>query len=164
VRTLTAKKTTNQKKPERTVVNTGAFRDSDADKIDFEGHLSPYAEEVAARYMHEHRILPDGGRRDPDNWKRGISLDSYIKSLTRHPLDLQRLHRDCRRATAMTSSQPSAPSSSTSTATLTKSRRPGSRLRGIGTPPPQERGRRRRSRRLQISAQVAIIGSDAPRT
>jgi hypothetical protein len=43
--------------------------------------------------MHEHRILPDGSRRDPDNWKKGISLDSYIKSLTRHLLDLQRLHR-----------------------------------------------------------------------
>ena len=41
--------------------------------------------------MHEHRPLPDGSRRHPDNWKKGISLDSYIKSLTRHLLDLQRL-------------------------------------------------------------------------
>jgi hypothetical protein len=76
-----------------TVFASGAYRDSDADKVDFESHLSPYAEEVAARYMHEHRLLPDGSRRAPDNWKMGISLDSYIKSLSRHWQDLQRLHR-----------------------------------------------------------------------
>lgn len=80
-------------KSDRTHFESGAFRDGDADKIDFEGHLSPLAEEVAARYMHEHRILPDGSRRDPDNWKKGIDLDSYIKSLARHFQDLRRLHR-----------------------------------------------------------------------
>ncbi|WP_334381391.1 MULTISPECIES: hypothetical protein [unclassified Bradyrhizobium] len=77
---------------DRTVFNSGAFRDADIDKIDFEGHLSPLAEEVAARYMHEHRILPDGSWRASNNWKKGISLDSYIKSLARHFQDLRRLH------------------------------------------------------------------------
>jgi hypothetical protein len=44
---------TNQPPATRTF-ESGAFRY--ADKIDFDGHLSPFAEEVAARYMHEHRL------------------------------------------------------------------------------------------------------------
>jgi hypothetical protein len=39
--------------------------------------------------MHKHRILPDGIKRAPDNWKKGIDPDSYIKSLAR----LRRMHR-----------------------------------------------------------------------
>jgi hypothetical protein len=60
--------------------------------IAFKGHLSPLADEVAARDMHEHRILPDGSLRAADNWKKGMSLDSYIESLHRHFQDLRRLH------------------------------------------------------------------------
>jgi hypothetical protein len=43
---------TTKDKPERTVFETGAFRDANSDKINFKGHLSPLSEEVAARYMH----------------------------------------------------------------------------------------------------------------
>jgi hypothetical protein len=53
-------------KPSRAV----AIRESKDDKVDFEGHLSPLALDLLGRYMHKHRILPDGSRRPPDNWQK----------------------------------------------------------------------------------------------
>jgi hypothetical protein len=48
----------------------GGIRESKDDKVDFEGHLSPLALDLLGRYMHKHRILPDGSRRPPDNWQK----------------------------------------------------------------------------------------------
>ena len=84
---------TQNNKSERTVFNTGAFRDADADKIDFEGHISPLSLELVGRYMHKHRILPDGSRRDGDNWQRGIPETSFRKSFVRHVMDLWKIWR-----------------------------------------------------------------------
>jgi hypothetical protein len=77
----------------RTEFATGAFRDGDADKIDFEAHISPLSLELVARYMHKHRILPDGSRRAGDNWQKGIPEESFRKSLIRHVMDLWKLWR-----------------------------------------------------------------------
>ena len=72
---------------------TGATRDSEADKYDYEGFLSPLVLERFARYMNVHRTQSDGSLRDSDNWQKGIPLDAYIKSAFRHFVDLWKLHR-----------------------------------------------------------------------
>jgi hypothetical protein len=63
---------------------TGATRDQDTTKLDFEGFLSPLVLERYAEYMHSKRYLPDGSMRDSDNWQLGIPVQVYIKSLFRH--------------------------------------------------------------------------------
>ena len=72
---------------------TGATRDSDDDKLDFEGFLSPAVLNEFALYMHENRIQADGGLRDSDNWQKGIPKVAYMKSGWRHFFDWWRLHR-----------------------------------------------------------------------
>lgn len=64
--------------------STGATRDTDAGKLDFDGFLSPLVLRRYADYMHGHRKLPDGSLRAPDNWSLGIDLEVYMKSLWRH--------------------------------------------------------------------------------
>lgn len=68
--------------------DTGATRDTDAGKLDYAGFLSPIVLERFARYMHEHRLQSDGQLRDSDNWKRGMPIAEYFKSLKRHVMDL----------------------------------------------------------------------------
>lgn len=64
--------------------NSGATRNNDEDKIDFEGFLSPLVIERFGEYMHLHRKQEDGTLRGSDNWQRGIPRDAYIKSGWRH--------------------------------------------------------------------------------
>ena len=72
---------------------TGATRDTDTEKIDPEGFLSPLVIERYCLYMHQHRIQADGKLRASDNWQKGIPLDVYMKSLWRHFLDVWLVHR-----------------------------------------------------------------------
>ena len=72
---------------------SGATRDSDAGKLDYEGFLSPLVLQRFGRYMHQHRVLPDGTLRDSDNWQKGIPLKEYMKPFIRHALDAWALHR-----------------------------------------------------------------------
>ena len=72
---------------------TGATRDADTDKIDFEGFLSPLVIERFGQYMHAKRKLSDGSYRDSDNWQLGIPLKDYMKSGFRHFRDWWRGHR-----------------------------------------------------------------------
>jgi hypothetical protein len=51
--------------------------------------------QMFGEYMHRHRTQADGQLRDPDNWKRGIPLDSYISSAWRHLQDVW-LHHEGR--------------------------------------------------------------------
>src|SRR5882724_7606971 len=53
------------------VFASGATRDSDENKLDFEGLLSPLVLEEFAKYMHGKRKMPDGTMRDSDNWQKG---------------------------------------------------------------------------------------------
>ena len=76
--------------------DTGATRDQDAGKLDFEAFLSPLVLESFARYMHKHRVQPDGSLRDGDNWQKGMPLECYMKSGWRHFFEWWRLHRDTR--------------------------------------------------------------------
>lgn len=72
---------------------TGATRDEDEDKIDYEGHLSPLALTTFCEYMHSHRNMPDGTKRASDNWQKGIPQDAYVKSMFRHMMDVWANHR-----------------------------------------------------------------------
>jgi hypothetical protein len=75
---------------------TGATRDTDTDKYDLEGFLSPRVLEAYAAYMHFNRLQEDGNVRDSDNWQKGIPSDAYIKSGFRHFFDLWKYHRGLR--------------------------------------------------------------------
>ncbi len=72
---------------------TGAVRDSEAGKFDYEGFLSPRVVHAFAAYMDGHRHLPDGSLRGSDNWQNGMPLDVYMKSAFRHFMDWWTLHR-----------------------------------------------------------------------
>ena len=69
--------------------NTGATRDVDNDKLDFEGFLSPTVLIRYAEYMHTHRKQSDGALRDSDNWQKGIPKEVYMKSMWRHFMDVR---------------------------------------------------------------------------
>lgn len=75
------------------VFDTGALRDTEAGKLDFEGFLSPLAVEAFATFMNFNRELADGSTRDSDNWQKGIPKDAYIKSGWRHFVAWWRCHR-----------------------------------------------------------------------
>ena len=66
---------------------TGATRDDDVDKLDYEGFISPLVLKRYAQYMHKHRTQTDGKLRDSDNWQKGIPKKQYRKSLCRHSVD-----------------------------------------------------------------------------
>lgn len=72
---------------------TGATRDSDETKNDYEGFLSPLVIEEFGNYMTIHRKQADGKPRESDNWQKGMPQNAYIKSMWRHFLDLWKLHR-----------------------------------------------------------------------
>lgn len=73
---------------------TGATRDSDENKPDYEGFFSPYVLIRRAEYMHQHRLQADGKLRDSDNWQKGMPPEQYIKSAFRHFMDWWTLHRE----------------------------------------------------------------------
>ena len=67
---------------------TGATRDTDEDKYDYEGFLSPSVIERYAAYMHQHRKQADGKLRASDNWQKGLPSEQSLKSLWRHMMDV----------------------------------------------------------------------------
>ena len=73
--------------------NTGATRDIDKDKLDYEGFISPIVLKRYAEYMNKHRIQSNGKFRESDNWQKGIPKNAYMKSLLRHVMDLWLEHR-----------------------------------------------------------------------
>lgn len=75
------------------VFETGATRNSDVNKLDFEGFLSPLVLERYAQYMNKNRLQSDGSYRDSDNWMLGIPIPQYMKSLWRHFFAVWKGHR-----------------------------------------------------------------------
>jgi hypothetical protein len=75
------------------VFASGATRDLDENKLDFEGFFSPLVMEEFAKYMHGKRKMADGSMRDSDNWQKGIPLDAYMKSMWRHFFAVWQSHR-----------------------------------------------------------------------
>ena len=66
---------------------SGATRDAEDGKLDYKGFFSPTAMRRFAEYMHTHRRQADGHLRASDNWKKGIPVEDYEKSLLRHTQD-----------------------------------------------------------------------------
>jgi hypothetical protein len=73
---------------------SGATRDIDEGKFDYEGFFSPLVLRERAAYMDLHRVQSDGTLRSSDNWQQGIPLDQYMKSAFRHFVDWWGEHRD----------------------------------------------------------------------
>ena len=74
---------------------TGATRDTDEDKPDYEGILSPLVIVRYGEYMQTHRVQADGGLRASDNWQKGIPKSAYMASGFRHFIDWWSAHRGC---------------------------------------------------------------------
>ena len=73
--------------------SSGATRDTDNGKNDYEGFNNPLVEKRFGDYMTVHRVQTDGSLRDSDNWQHGMGKDVMIKSLHRHFMDLWAIHR-----------------------------------------------------------------------
>lgn len=72
---------------------TGATRDGDENKPDYEGFLDPLVLEAYGEYMTKHRKQSDGALRDSDNWQKGIPIAQYMKSKLRHIVHTWKIHR-----------------------------------------------------------------------
>lgn len=72
---------------------TGASRDLDDGKPDFEAMLSPLVMEAYGAYMTRKRRMADGTLREADNWQKGMPLEWFIKSGWRHMVDWWKHHR-----------------------------------------------------------------------
>ena len=72
---------------------SGATRDTDEGKFDYEGFYSPLVMRRFAEYMNKHRKQSDGNLRDGDNWQKGMPLKDYMKSGYRHFFDWWLQHR-----------------------------------------------------------------------
>lgn len=73
--------------------DTGATRDDEAGKLDYEGFLSPAVLEAFAVYMHKHRLQADGKLRSADNWQKGMPKPVYMSSMWRHFMTCWKAHR-----------------------------------------------------------------------
>ncbi len=73
--------------------DTGATRDTDENKPDYEGFLAPSVIEAYGAYMAKNRVQADGGIRSSDNWQKGIPKDVYMKSAWRHFFAAWKGHR-----------------------------------------------------------------------
>jgi hypothetical protein len=73
--------------------DTGATRDTDIGKLDYEGFLSPLVLQRYAQYLNKHRVQSDGKLRDSDNWQKGIPVIEYMKSKARHFMSTWLIHR-----------------------------------------------------------------------
>ena len=75
---------------------SGATRNDEEGKFDYDGFLSPLVIERYAQYMNKHRKQADGKLRDSDNWQKLFGdkhLDVCMKSAWRHFIDLWKQHR-----------------------------------------------------------------------
>lgn len=72
---------------------SGATRDDNTNKLNYEGFLSPLVLRRYAEYMHLHRKQSDGTLRAADNWQKGLSTQCYMESLWRHFMDVWLQHR-----------------------------------------------------------------------
>ena len=80
----------------RTFGEGSGNRNSDLNKIDPEGYISPLVIKAFSEYMLKHQFLADGTKRESDNWQKLFGDDHLkvcMKSATRHFLDWWLAHR-----------------------------------------------------------------------
>jgi len=85
-----------QPNPKTRQFDSGATRDTDIGKLDYEGFLSPIVLQRYAQYLHKHRTQSDGQLRDSDNWQNMFGekhFDICMKSACRHFIDWWLQHR-----------------------------------------------------------------------
>lgn len=70
--------------PTSRVFASGATRDTDENKLQFDGFLSHEVLTRYCEYMHKNRKLADGSLRAADNWKKSIPRAVYLSSMFRH--------------------------------------------------------------------------------
>lgn len=76
--------------------DTGATRDTDEGKNDYEGFLNPLVIKTFGDYMSKHRKQSDGKLRASDNWQKHFGEKHYdvcMQSLWRHFMDMWLFHR-----------------------------------------------------------------------
>lgn len=83
------------KKEKIRTFDSGATRDTDKGKLDYEAALSPIVLERYLQYLQKHTVQSDGNIRPFDNWQRGIPRVEYIKSKWRHFMVWWLIHRGC---------------------------------------------------------------------
>jgi|SRR5690606_29218138 len=76
---------------------SGAIRNSDVGKINYQGALSPLILEAYGKYIEKHSLLPDGTRRNNKNWQKLFGTPEEhrqvcIESAWRHFIDLLMEH------------------------------------------------------------------------
>jgi hypothetical protein len=82
-----------KEKPMIRTFESGATRDTEEGKLDYEGFLSPLVLERYAQFMHLNRTQKDGAVRASDNWQLGITNEAYMKSMWRHFMAVWKHHR-----------------------------------------------------------------------
>lgn len=67
---------------------SGASRDANdhPDKPSYYNALSPIVLREYVKYLGRHRTMPDGTKRDWNNWKKGIPMAVYMDGLLRHAM------------------------------------------------------------------------------
>lgn len=76
---------------------SGAIRNSDIGKINYQGALSPLILEAYGKYIEKHSLLPDGTRRNNKNWQKLFGTveehkEVCIESAWRHFIDVLMEH------------------------------------------------------------------------
>jgi hypothetical protein len=82
--------------PKMREFSTGATRNLDTSKLDYEAFLSPIVLKAYAEYLNKHRIQADGKVREGDNWQKLFGEEHYavcMKSGWRHFMDWWLYHR-----------------------------------------------------------------------
>ena len=72
---------------------SGAIRDTEEGKYNYEKALSPLVIERFGQYMYKCGKMADGTFRPEDNWQKEFPLNSFIESGWRHFLDWWKEHR-----------------------------------------------------------------------
>ena len=69
---------------EKVLYPSGATRDSEEGKLDYQGALSIEVLDSFVQYMDRHREMSPGSFRGMGNWKQGMPWARLMRSLTRH--------------------------------------------------------------------------------
>ena len=86
----------HEETPKMRVFDTGATRDLDTTKLDYEGFMTPIVLKAYAEYLNKHRVQRDGKLRESDNWQKMFGdkhFDVCMKSTFRHFMDMWLYHR-----------------------------------------------------------------------